>query len=322
METADDKFVGTALGFIEKAHKADKPFFVWASTTRMHVWTRLKKEAQGRTGVGLYPDGMVEHDDQVGVMLAKLDELGIADNTIVIYSTDNGAESMSWPDGGITPFHGEKGTTFEGGFRVPQVVRWPGVIKPGTIINDIMSHEDWLPTFLAAAGVPDVVEKLKKGYTANGKEWKVHLDGHNFMPFFKGDVDKGPRDAIYYFGQGGELNAIRWNDWKVTFAMIRGNIATGERIVTNWPMITHLRADPYEEMWEEGEMGYLRWYGDNMWLFVPVQAKLGEFFKTIPGYPFQEGSTLSAGGINYNSLKAMKAMKMLEELEQRMPVGQ
>jgi len=321
METADDKFVGTALGFIEKAHKADKPFFVWASTTRMHVWTRLKKEAQGRTGVGLYPDGMVEHDDQVGVMLAKLDELGIADNTIVIYSTDNGAESMSWPDGGITPFHGEKGTTFEGGFRVPQVVRWPGVIKPGTIINDIMSHEDWLPTFLAAAGVPDVVEKLKKGYTANGKEWKVHLDGHNFMPFFKGDVDKGPRDAIYYFGQGGELNAIRWNDWKVTFAMIRGNIATGERIVTNWPMITHLRADPYEEMWEEGEMGYLRWYGDNMWLFVPVQAKLAEFFKTIPGYPFQEGSSLSAGGINYNSLKAMKALKMLEELEQRFPVG-
>jgi arylsulfatase A-like enzyme len=321
METADDKFVGTALGFIEKAHTADKPFFVWLSTTRMHVWTRLKKEAQGRTGVGLYPDGMVEHDDQVGVMLAKLDELGIADNTIVIYSTDNGAESMSWPDGGITPFHGEKGTTFEGGFRVPQVVRWPGVIKPGTIVNDVMSHEDWLPTFLAAAGVPDVVEKLKKGYTANGKEWRVHLDGYNFMPFFEGDVDNGPRDAIYYFGQGGELNAIRWDDWKVTFAMIRGNIATGERIVTNWPMITHLRADPYEEMWEEGEMGYLRWYGDNMWLFVPVQAKLAEFFKTIPGYPFQEGSSLSAGGINYNSLKAMKAMKMLEELEKSMPVG-
>jgi hypothetical protein len=178
-----------------------------------------------------------------------------------------------------------------------------------------------LPTFLAAAGVPDVVEKLKKGYTANGKKWKVHLDGHNFMPFFKGDVDEGPRDAIYYFGQGGELNAIRWDDWKVTFAMIRGNIATGERVITNWPMITHLRADPYEEMWEEGEMGYLRWYGDNMWLFVPVQAKLTEFFKTIPGYPFQEGSSLSAGGINYNSLKAMKAMKMLEELEKSMPVG-
>ncbi|MEM1070843.1 MAG: arylsulfatase, partial [Planctomycetota bacterium] len=145
--------------------------------------------------------------------------------------------------------------------------------------------------------------------------------GYDLSPFFKGEVKKSPRDAIYYFGQGGELNAIRWNDWKVSFAMIKGNIATGERIVTNWPMITHLRADPYETMWEEGEMGYLRWYGDNMWLFVPVQAKLKEFFMTIPGYPFQEGSSLSAGGIDYNSLKAMKAMKMLEEIEERFPVN-
>ena len=321
METADEEFAAAGLDFIERSVKSKKPFFCWMSTTRMHIWTRLKKEAQGRTGIGLYPDGMVEHDDHVGLFLDKLEELGIDDNTIVIYSTDNGAESASWPDGGITPFHGEKGTTFEGGFRVPQVIRWPGVIKPGTIYNDIISHEDWLPTFLAAAGVPDVVEKCKKGYTANGKTWKVHLDGHNFLPYFKGEVEKAPRDSIYYFGQGGELNAVRWNDWKVSFAMIKGNIATGERIVTNWPMITHLRADPYEEMWEEGEMGYLRWFADNMWLFVPVQAKLREFFETIPGYPFQEGSSLSAGGINYNSLKAMKAMKMLEELEERFPVG-
>ena len=322
METADEDFAGNALRFIEDAHKDNRPFFVWMSTTRMHVWTRLKKEAQGRTGIGLYPDGMVEHDDTIGLFLDKLEELGIDDNTIVVYSTDNGAEKFSWPDGGISPFHGEKGTTFEGGFRVPQVVRWPGVIKPGTIYNDIISHEDWLPTLLAAAGVPDVVEKCKSGYQANGKKWKVHLDGHNFLPYFKGDTKEAPRDSIFYFGQGGELNAVRWNDWKVTFAMIKGNIATGERIVTNWPMITHLRADPYEEMWEEGEMGFLRWYGDNMWLFVPVQAKLREFFKTIPGYPFQEGSSLSAGGINYNSLKAMKALKMLDELEERFPVGQ
>ena len=322
METADDHNISYATDFIESAHKADKPFFVWASTTRMHIWTRLKKEAQGRTGIGLYPDGMVEHDDHVGMLLDKLDELGIADNTIVVYSTDNGAETVSWPDGGITPFHGEKGTTWEGGFRVPQVIRWPGVIEPGTIYNDIISHEDWLPTFLHAAGVPDVVGKLKNGYEANGKTWKVHLDGYDFVPFFKGEVAEGPRDVIYYFGQGGELNAIRWEDWKVHFAIIEGNIATGERVVTNWPLIIHLRADPYEMMHEEADMGYLRWYGDNMWLFVPVQEKLKEFFMTIPNFPFQEGSSLSAGGINYGSLKAMKAMKMLEGLEQRFPVPQ
>ena len=203
METADEEFLGAGLNFIDKAHKDGKPFFVWMSTTRMHVWTRLKKESQGRTGIGLYPDGMVEHDDHVGILLKKLDDLGISNNTIVVYSTDNGAESFTWPDGGITAFHGEKGTTWEGGFRVPQVVRWPGVIKPGTIINEIISHEDWLPTFLAAAGVPDVVEKLKNGYNANGKEWKVHLDGYNFLPFFEGKVKAPPRDQIFYFGQGG-----------------------------------------------------------------------------------------------------------------------
>jgi arylsulfatase len=321
METADEEFMGAALKFIDKAHADKKPFFVWMSTTRMHVWTRLKKEAQGRTGIGLYPDGMVEHDDHVGVLLKKLDDLGIADNTIVVYSTDNGAEKVTWPDGGITPFHGEKGTTWEGGFRVPQVIRWPGVIKPGTIYNDIISHEDWLPTFLAAAGVPDIVEKLKKGYQANGKTWKVHMDGYNYLPFFKGKVKKAPREQIFYFGQGGELNAVRWNDWKVHFAIFEGNIATGIRDVTNWPTIINLRADPYEEMWEESAM-YIRWYADNIWLFVPIQAELKKFFLTIPQYPFQEGATLNAGGINYNTLKAMKAMNMLKELEERFPVNQ
>ncbi len=146
----------------------------------------------GRTGIGLYPDGMVEHDDMVGQVLKKLDDLGIADNTIVIYSTDNGAETFTWPDGGITPFHGEKGTTWEGGFRVPCVVRWPGVIEPGTVYNDIMSQEDWLPTLLHAAGVPGIVEKVKQGYEANGKTFRVHLDGNDFLPFFKGEVDAPP----------------------------------------------------------------------------------------------------------------------------------
>ncbi len=183
-----------------------------------------------------------------------------------------------------------------------------------------MSIEDWMPTLLHAAGVPDIVGKLKKGHRANGKNWKVHLDGYDFMPYFKGEVDKGPREQILYFGQGGELNAVRWNDWKAHFATFEGNIATGVRTVSNWPLLINLRADPYEQMHEESSM-YIRWYADNMWLFVPIQAELRKFFMTIPKYPFQEGSSLNAAGINYNSLKAMKAMKMLEELEERFPIS-
>ena len=314
MPTADQEFFSAATKFIDTAHQQDKPFFVWFNTTRMHVWTRLSEQAEGVTGIGLYPDGMVEHDKMVGDMLKKLDDLGIADNTIVIYGTDNGAETGTWPDGGTTPYHGEKGTTWEGGFRVPCVVRWPGVIKPGTHINDIMSQEDWMPTLLAAAGEPDIVGKLEQGYEANGKKFKVHPDGYNFLPFFKGDVAKGPREEIYYFGQGGELNAVRWNDWKVHFAVTNGNIATAVRDVPGWPVIVNLRADPFEKAPHESGL-YLRWYADNIWLFVPVQQKLKEFLMTLPQYPFQQGSSLNAAGINYDSLKAMDAMKRLTELE-------
>jgi arylsulfatase len=312
METADDDFVAQGIDFIERAHKANKPFFTWVNTTRMHVWTRLKKSAQGRTGIGLYPDGMVEHDDHVGMLLAKLEELGIEDNTIVIYSTDNGAETATWPDGGITPFKGEKGTTWEGGFRVPLLVRWPGVIKPGTKINEIISQEDWLPTLLAAAGEPDIVEKLKKGYRANGKKWRVHLDGYNFLPYLKGEVEKGPREQIFYFGQGGELNAVRWNNWKVHFAQLQGNITDATREETAWPAIINLKADPYEHAWEESGL-YLRWMADNMWLFVPIQAEIQKFLTTLADYPFQEGSSLNAAGINYRSLKALKVLEQIRE---------
>jgi arylsulfatase len=312
METADEDFLAAGLDFIDRANKAEKPFFVWMNTTRMHVWTRLKKEAEGRTGIGIYPDGMVEHDDHVGLLLSKLDELGIADNTIVIYSTDNGAETVSWPDGGITPFKGEKGTTWEGGFRVPLVVRWPGVIKPGTKNNDIISQEDWMPTLMAAIGEPDIKEKLKNGYTANGKEWRVHLDGFNFLPRFKGEVEKGPRDQIFYFGQGGELNAVRWNDWKIHFAILEGNISDAQRIEPSWPLVINLKADPYEHAWEESAM-YLRWMADNMWLFVPVQVELQGFLASMADYPFQEGQSLNAGNINYRSLKAMEILNQIRE---------
>jgi hypothetical protein len=192
-------------------------------------------------------------------------------------------------------------------------VRWPGVIKPDTTINDIFSQEDWMPTLLAAAGEPDIVNKLEKGYHANGRDFKVHPDGYNFLPYFKGETKKAPREEILYFGQGGELNAVRWNDWKANFAGIHGNIADGVRLPTNWPLIVNLRADPYEHMPFHSEM-YIRWYGDNIWLFVPVQQKIAAFLQTIPQYPFQEGVNLNAGDINYNTLKAAQALKNLQTL--------
>ena len=319
METVDDEIHAVATKFIAKAVQDQKPFFVWLNTTRMHVWTHLKKSSEGRTGIGLYPDGIMELDDMTGAVLKQLDDLGVADNTIVVWSTDNGAETATWPDGGITPFHGEKGTTWEGGFRVPLIVRWPGVIKPGTVINDIISQEDWMPTLLAAAGEPNIVEKLEAGgYQANGRTFKIHPDGFNFLPFFKGDTKKGPREQILYFGQGGELNAVRWNDWKVNFAGVDGNIATGSRKVTGWPLIVNLRADPYEKMPFESSM-YIRWYADNIWLFVPVQEQVKNFLVSIPPFPFQEGSSLNAAGINYQSLKAFDALKRLREIESLSP---
>jgi hypothetical protein len=199
--------------------------------------------------------------------------------------------------------------------RIPLVVRWPGVIKPGTVYNDIISHEDWMPTLLAAAGEPDVVAKLesKAGYKANGKTFRIHPDGFNFLPYFKGEVQKGPREQIMYFGQGGELNAVRWNDWKVNFAGIDGNIAFGTRKVTGWPLIVNLRADPYEKMPFES-IRYVRWYGDNMWLFVPIQGQVKKFLMTILEYPFQEGSSLHPAGINYQTLKAAAALHVLPTL--------
>ncbi|MGI9259299.1 MAG: arylsulfatase [Gammaproteobacteria bacterium] len=311
METADEEFLEAGMDFVERAVDSDTPFFMWFNATRMHVWTRLKEESIGVTGIGLYPDGMVEHDGHVGQLLDQLDDLGIADNTIVIYSTDNGAEKVTWPDGGITPFHGEKGTTWEGGFRVPAVVRWPGTIEPGTRVAEIMSHEDWVPTLMNAVGQPDIVEELKEGYSANGTEWQVHLDGYDFTPYFNGEVDSGPREEIFYFSQGGELNAVRWQDWKVHFAQIDGNIATGIRTAPGWPLVINLKADPYETMWQDSSM-YIRWYADNMWLFVPIQARIQAFLGTLPDYPFQQGSSLSAAGINYNSLRAIQ---ILEELQ-------
>jgi len=290
METADDEFTDAAIAFIEKAHNAGKPFFVWLSATRMHVWTHLKEESEGVTGIGLYPDGMVEHDKAIGRVLKKLEDLGIIDNTIIMYSTDNGAEKFTWPDGGTTPFAGEKGSTWEGGFRVPCVIRWPGLIKPGTISNDIHSHEDMMPTLLAAAGVSDIKEKLLTGYQAGEKNFKVHLDGYNLMPFWKGEVKENPRNEIFYFDQGGNLNALRYRNWKLHFAYMEGAINEAFRVAPAWPLVINLRADPFEVSWKASL--YTRWYAENMWLFVPAQAYTAKFLETFKEFPPVMGSSL------------------------------
>ncbi len=290
METADQEFTDAAIAFIEKAHAEGKPFFVWLSATRMHVWTHLREESEGVTGIGLYPDGMVEHDKEIGRVLDKLEELGIIDNTIIMYSTDNGAEKFTWPDGGTTPFAGEKGSTWEGGFRVPCAIRWPGVIEPGTVDNNIYSHEDMMPTLLAAAGVDDVKEKLLKGYKANGKNFKCHLDGYNQMPFWQGKEEEAPRKEIFYFDAGGNLNALRYGNWKIHFAIMEGSINEAYRKTPSWPIVINLRADPYEVSWKSAM--YTKWYGENMWLFVPAQAYVGQFLKTFEEFPPVSGGSL------------------------------
>jgi arylsulfatase len=286
METADEEFLAAALDFIDRQHKANKPFFCYFNSTRMHIWTHLKPASDGKTGLGLYPDGMVEHDAMVGQLLKKLDDLGIADNTIVVYTTDNGAEVMSWPDGGTTPFKGEKATGWEGAFRVPMCIRWPGVIRPGQIINDVCAHEDLIPTFAAAAGEPDLVAKVLKGYTANGKNFKVHLDGYNLLPFFKGEVKESPRKEFLYWSDDGELLAIRVNQWKVAFKeQEHTGLDVWKREFTSLraPNMYNLRSDPFERGPESFE--YAKWMADRTFLIVPAQALASQWLSSFKEFP-------------------------------------
>jgi arylsulfatase A-like enzyme len=301
METADTEFLNKSLDFIERAHKAGKPFFVWHNSTRMHVWTHLSEKYKGKSGYGLYADGMMELDDGVGALLKKLDDLGIADNTIVIFSTDNGAEKFTWPDGGTVPFRGEKGTTWEGGFRVPMMVRWPGTVKPGTVINDIFSQEDWMPTLLAAVGEPDVKKKLLKGYSANGKNFKAHLDGYDQTELLSG---KGPgkRNEIFYFDAGGNLNALRYKDWKVHFTIMEGAINEAYRKTPSWPLIVNLRMDPFEVS-PDSALYIRNFYADQMWMFVPAQTFVAKFLETFKEFPPAGGSSLSVDNV-LNEMKA------------------
>src|SRR5499427_2869177 len=288
METIDEEFLDASLKFIEKAVSDQKPFFVWWNSTRMHIFTHLKKESVGKTGLGVYPDGMVEHDGHVGKLLDKLDQLGIADNTIVMYSTDNGAEVMSWPDGGTTPFRGEKDTNWEGGWRVPCAIRWPGRIKAGTVSNEIFSHTDMLPTLLAAAGEPDIVEKLKKGYKAGKKTFKVYLDGYNLLPFLKGEVKENPRRGFMYWSDDGDLMALRVDQWKVHFLEQRAEglgVWQEPFVRLRVPKVFNVRSDPFERADFDATMFYDKWMVDRAFLLVPAQAIVAEYLKTFEKFP-------------------------------------
>lgn len=287
MRTVDEDFLATTLDFIDRQHQAGTPFFVWFNTTRMHIFTHLRAEAKGVTGLGIYPDGMVEHDGHIGVLLDKLDALGITENTIVVYTTDNGAEVMSWPDGGATPFRGEKNTNFEGGWRVPCVIRWPGVIEPGTVSNEILSHTDFLPTLVAAAGDPDIVEKLRQGLQVGRKRFRVHIDGYNLVPYLKGEA-KNPRQAFFYWSDDGDLMALRFEQWKIQFMEQRAHglgVWREPFVELRLPLIINLRSDPFERGPEEGSMEYDRWMVERAYLLVPAQALVGMFLKTFEEFP-------------------------------------
>jgi arylsulfatase len=287
METIDMEVMDLTLDFIDRAHESEKPFFVWFNTTRMHVWTHLKDESKGTTGQGIYADGMAEHDAMVGQLLAKLEELGIADNTIVMYSTDNGAETFTWPDGGTTVFKGEKNTTWEGGFRVPTAVRWPDKIQPGQVSNEVISHQDWVPTLLAAAGNDDVVEQLLDGRSVNGTDVKVHLDGYNFLPYFKGEEEHGPRKEMFYFTDDGSVSALRYNDWKINFTVQRAHgvhVWSEPYVTLRMPQYTNLRMDPFERASHES-ISYDKWAFERLYILVPAQVIVGNFLATFQEYP-------------------------------------
>jgi arylsulfatase len=289
METIDDESVEGAIDFIKQAHEKDQPFFVWWNGTRMHFRTHVKDELRGISGQDEYADGMVEHDMHVGRLLDTLDELGLADDTIVFYSTDNGPHYNTWPDAAATPFRGEKNTNWEGGWRVPALVRWPGKIKAGAVSNEIMHHMDWLPTLLAAAGVPDIKEKLMAGgVEAIGRNYKVHLDGYNFLPYLTGQEDKAPRNEVFYFSDDGDLTALRYRDWKVIFMEQRVEAtlqAWAEPFVPlRVPLIFNLRRDPYERA-QITSNTYYDWLIDRAYLLVPAQAFVAKFLSTFQAFP-------------------------------------
>ncbi len=291
METIDDETSTAAIDFIQRQSKAGKPFFVWYNSTRMHLRTHVRpdhRSPRGATALTEYADGMVEHDATVGSLLKALDDLGIADSTIVIYTTDNGPHANTWPDGGTTPFRSEKNTGWEGGFRVPAFIRWPAHIKPDSISNEIVSGLDWLPTLVAAAGDLDVKQKLLRGYTVGDMTYKVHVDGYNLLPYLTGQEAKSPRRAFFYFGDEGELLNLRYENWKFVFAEQRspGTLAVWNEPFTPLRLMKmfDLRADPYERA-DVTSNTYYDWYIDHMFFMVPAHIAAQEFLETFEKFP-------------------------------------
>jgi arylsulfatase A-like enzyme len=286
METVDEEITDRALKFMDKAHADGKPFFVWWNSSRMHIWTHLKPSSVGKTGLGVYADGMVEHDRQVGQLLDELKKLGVEDNTIVMYSSDNGAEVFSWPDGGTTMFRNEKNTQWEGGYRVPCLIRWPGVIKPGTIINDIGAHEDMFPTLLAAAGDANVKDELLQGKTVGDMTYKVHLDSYNLMPVLQGQGD-WPRHEFIYWTDDGNCAALRYDNWKISFLVQEAHgIDVWRQPFTalRAPLITNLRMDPFERA-EEESIDYNHWWLNHAFVIVPAAGYVGQWLQSFRDFP-------------------------------------
>jgi len=288
METIDDEIVAGAVDFIERHQK--KPFFIWVNTTHMHFRTHTKKRSLGQAGrwQSAYHDTMVDHDKHVGKVLDTLDRLGLTDDTIVMYSTDNGPHLNSWPDAAMTPFRSEKNTNWEGAFRVPLLVRWPGHIPAGSVSNEIVSHMDWLPTFLSAAGEPQVKEKLLEGHEAAGKTFRVYLDGYDLLPYLTGETERSPRNSFFYFSDDGDLVAMRYDNWKLVFMQQRvpGTLAVWSEpfVATRIPLLFNLRTDPYERA-DITSNTYWDWYLDRAFLVLPAQQIVGEFLQTFLEFP-------------------------------------
>jgi arylsulfatase len=290
METCDDEFVATATDFIKRSVADDKPFFAWVNFTHMHLFTHTKPESLGQAGrwQSPYHDTMIDHDKNVGQMLDLLDELGLAEDTIVVYSTDNGPHRNSWPDGGMTPFRSEKNTNWEGAFRIPEIIRWPNKIKAGSVSNAIIQHHDWLPTFLAAAGEPDIIDKVKKGVTAAGRDYKNHIDGVNLLPYLTGEVTEAPRNLFVYVSDDGDILAIRYDNWKIVFMEQRchGTLQVWAEpfIRLRLPKLYNLRTDPYEFA-DVTSNAYYDWFLYHDYIIFAGQTIAGKFAETFKDFP-------------------------------------
>ena len=286
METVDDETVAAAKDFITRQVKAGKPFFTWWNGTRMHFRTHVKKENR-HAGHDEYTDGMIEHDLHVGELLKLLDDLGIADNTIVMYSTDNGPHYNTWPDAGTTPFRSEKNSNWEGAYRVPAFARWPGHFPAGTTLNGIVAHEDWLPTFAAAAGAPDIKEKLLKGTEINGRKYRNHIDGYNQLDYLNGKTDQSPRHEFWYVNDDGQIVAARYDDWKVVFLENRGQAFGVWRepfVELRVPLLFNLRRDPFEKA-QHNSNTYNDWFLDRPFVIVPIQGLAAQFLMSMKEFP-------------------------------------